>query len=440
MLIGRCLNALARAEWRAGDPAASARALERALAVLEPWGSTVTMADTLRTRGHHLMLARQHAQAMRFIHRAEDVAAAVGDETVQLRVRMIEGTIELVTGDPERGVVVLLAALEDAKRAGLFSVVMDILGMLGSGGGEVRRYEDAFRWNGELIGLAEDRDHDYTVAYATAWQARIRFEQGRWDEAAELVRISRDGECAPISTATALGVLGRLRVRRGDPRADEPLAEVASLGRLELQHRWPALCASAELHWLSGAHGRGIEELQSAYLQAMDTDSAWARGEVAFWLWRNGALDRAPAGAAEPFAAQISGDWRAAADLWRAIGCPYEEALALIDGDAEASVAGLEILDRLGARPAAQRTRRALATLGIVSPRAPRRSTLVDPLGLTEREAEIRALVLTGLPNADIARRLFISRRTVEHHVSSVLRKSGVESRNDLDCLVRSPT
>jgi DNA-binding NarL/FixJ family response regulator len=60
-------------------------------------------------------------------------------------------------------------------------------------------------------------------------------------------------------------------------------------------------------------------------------------------------------------------------------------------------------------------------------------------LGVTAREAEILHMVNAGLTNADIASRLFISIRTVETHVSSLLRKSGADSRDELPAVVPVP-
>ena len=50
---------------------------------------------------------------------------------------------------------------------------------------------------------------------------------------------------------------------------------------------------------------------------------------------------------------------------------------------------------------------------------------------LTSREVDVLALLTEGLRNADIADRLFLSRRTVDHHVSAILRKLDVRTRGE---------
>jgi DNA-binding NarL/FixJ family response regulator len=62
-------------------------------------------------------------------------------------------------------------------------------------------------------------------------------------------------------------------------------------------------------------------------------------------------------------------------------------------------------------------------------PRGPRPATRANPAGLTPRELEVLALVAEGLRNAEIADRLYLTPKTVAHHVSATLAKLGVGSR-----------
>jgi DNA-binding CsgD family transcriptional regulator len=96
----------------------------------------------------------------------------------------------------------------------------------------------------------------------------------------------------------------------------------------------------------------------------------------------------------------------------------------------------LETFDRAGMETDAARARQMLRELGAPVPRARRRgAALADPLrraGVTSREAEVLALVAQGLSNRRIAQELYLSPRTVQSHVSSLLAKLGVENRAGL--------
>ena len=158
---------------------------------------------------------------------------------------------------------------------------------------------------------------------------------------------------------------------------------------------------------------------------------AWQRGELLRYLKRLGAPAEPFPGCPEVFATGLRGDWRAAADLWGDIGDPYERALELADSGApEPTLEALAVLDALGAAPAATLVRRRLRALGVERlPRGPQPATRRNPAGLTSRQVEILRLVADGLTNAEIAERLVVSVRTVDHHVSAVLQKLGVPSR-----------
>jgi DNA-binding NarL/FixJ family response regulator len=117
--------------------------------------------------------------------------------------------------------------------------------------------------------------------------------------------------------------------------------------------------------------------------------------------------------------------------MWEKIGCPYERGMALMDGDEAAQLAALEIFERLGARPIIEILRQQMRAAGIRIPRGPRPATRENLFSLTSREMEVLACLIQGLSNNAIAKQLSLSTRTVEHHLESILRKMGVQSRNE---------
>jgi DNA-binding NarL/FixJ family response regulator len=88
------------------------------------------------------------------------------------------------------------------------------------------------------------------------------------------------------------------------------------------------------------------------------------------------------------------------------------------------------MFDALGAAPAARNLRRRLRADGVRSvPSGPRTARRADPSGLTRRQNEVLDLLVSGLPNAEIADVLGLSAKTVEHHVSAILAALDAPSR-----------
>lgn len=155
-------------------------------------------------------------------------------------------------------------------------------------------------------------------------------------------------------------------------------------------------------------------------------------GELAYRQWKCGELEATPEWIAEPYRLQLGGRPLDAAEAWRAHDCPYEAARALAEADGEAPLReALQEFDRLGVAPAAKHLRRELRARGLVAPRGPRPRTRANPADLTSRELDAFRLVAEGLRNADIAEELVLSPRTVDHHVSAILRKLDVRTRGE---------
>jgi DNA-binding CsgD family transcriptional regulator len=203
----------------------------------------------------------------------------------------------------------------------------------------------------------------------------------------------------------------------------------------EPQCIYPVAAARAEVAWLDGDLDGVGEASNDALVLAFERGvDSWSAGELACWRWRAGLHDELREQlVAEPYRLSIAGEWRSAAERWRKIGCPYEAALALVDADEDAALQqALEELNRLGARPAAAIVARRLRERGARGvPRGPRSVTRQNPAGLTERELEVLVLIVEGLRNAQIADRLVVSTRTVDHHVSAILRKLNARTRGE---------
>jgi DNA-binding CsgD family transcriptional regulator len=436
---GDTLRWLSRLAWWEGRNADAERAGREAVELLEALAPGPELAMAYSNLSQLRMLAGNNDEAVALGGRAIELAERLGRTEILVHALNNVGTAEMQASRPA-GQPTLERSLTLARAHGLEEQVARAYTNLAWETLDHRDYLPAARYHDQGIRYCTDHDLDTWRLYLLESQARWDFEQGRWTEATRTVElVLRDPRTAPVSRINALAVLGRVRARRGDPGVWPPLDEALALATVtgELQRLGPVAAARAEAAWLQGDPTPARAVVEDAIELAERTKSrAWLAGELAFWLWRLGGPDRPPTGlpdgAAEPFALQMVGAWEAAADRWRALGCPYEAA-ALADSDQEPQLRqALAELERLGARPLAAAVARKLRELGVRGlARGPRSATRANPANLTAREAEVLALVTEGLRNADIARRLFVSPKTVDHHVSAILTKLGVRTRGE---------
>lgn len=279
-------------------------------------------------------------------------------------------------------------------------------------------------------------EHDVLASsrYLLAMRSWIALERGRWDESADTASRVFSLRCT-MSCVQARIVIALLRARRGDPDPWTPLAEAEPVVERtgQLWWLWQLSATKAEAAWLEGRPDAIGAATEAAYRLAVKRRSPWAIAELAWWRSLGGIHERVPDEASGPFLLQLRGKWSEAARAWEAAGCVYEHAIALTETDDEASRRrGLEELNRLGARPAAAIVSRRLRERGVRGlPRGPRPGTRSNPAGLTARQQEVIVLVAAGLRNGEIAERLVVSRKTVDHHVSAILRKLEARTRGE---------
>lgn len=275
------------------------------------------------------------------------------------------------------------------------------------------------------------RDHNLTgLGHFTRGIGTTQLlHRGRYADAAAVAHavLARTG-LPPVFRLRPLVVLALVYARTGQHDAVGPLLDEAldGLDPSLVYLTGTVLVARIEAAWLAGDHRRAREEARRALAALPPRADAGTRGQVTAWAAIAG-VSSAPLPRSEDrqYALQIDQQWDAAAAEWRDRGCAYEAAIAAIHSDTpELAAAAIAELHSLGAHGAVDRARQHRRR------RHQRRSTQEHPFGLTAREQQVATLLAERHTDKQIAEILVISRKTVSHHVASVLTKLGVTNRN----------
>lgn len=430
---GDALRWLSRLFWFLGNNAQADDYCARAIATLAALPPGPELARAYCNRAGLAMEGHEADVAIESAGRAIELAERLTDTENLCDALSTLGITRLTIGDTA-GWADLHRALQLAVAARLREHVARAYNNLAAMAVSRRQYEQASGYMQAGLAYCEEHGLDWVRAYMLAYRARMKLEQGEWNAASEdLEAVLQSPGTPAIARIPALRTLAHLRVRRGDPDAGGPVQEARALSgpRPVPQRAGMLAVVCAEAAWLADDRAGVIREVRPVYELTRRLRDPRMNGELAAWLWRVGALPELPTDIAEPYAREMAGDWRGAAAAWHALGCPYEYACLLAWHGTEADQRqALAILEKLGAAPAARSLRRQMRMRGVRRiPRGSRPSTQGHPLGLTRREAEILGLLADGLRSSSIAKRLFVSPKTVEHHVSAILAKLGVSSR-----------
>ncbi len=429
---GRTLRRLSRLSWSQGRNEEAERYGLEAVETLEALPPDRELAMAFANMAHLSTRTTDTAATLLWGERAIALAERLGDhETLTYALNSV-GAAEIDSGD-ERGQPTLERSLEIALEHGYEEHVARAYGNLAICKVGFRHYDEAETYLREGIAYCAERDLDFWGHFLRWVQARKRMELGDWVGAEEdVTALLGVAWMAVTNRLPALLILGRIRARRGDGAAEALFDEASDLALSigEPRRMEQVASARAEWRWLQGDLEGCAAEASVAIRPPYRITHPWYQSDVVNWVWRSGVLSEAPSGVLEPYALEISGNWRAAAGIWERLGCPWEQALALLQGDEAAQRAALAIFEQLGAMPAALISKRRLRERGARGlPRGPYTRTRANQQGLTNRQVEVLHLLAEGLRDVEIADRLSISRRTAEQHVGGVLMKLNARTR-----------
>jgi DNA-binding CsgD family transcriptional regulator len=193
-----------------------------------------------------------------------------------------------------------------------------------------------------------------------------------------------------------------------------------------------------ELAWMAGDEENAHQQLGKALELGSTLTDPWQLGEMQVWAKRLGVPIehyKLPIIVAQPFAAELNCEYETASGFWDKIGSPYQAAMSLAHSTEKRNLFdALGRFEKLDSKSAIAWLRRRAVDLGfgdaLPKPRrGPYRAARSHPMGLTEKEVNVLALLSEGHGNFQIAKQLNRSQRTVEHHVAAVLAKLNANNR-----------
>ncbi|MFE4514143.1 AAA family ATPase [Kitasatospora sp. NPDC056783] len=375
------------------------------------------------------------AAPLRPVHEAAEAARRAGAESPVDLIQLCGAT--LVLGRDEETAELAAELVAEARAKGTVGVMPTLRFFQAEAELFHGRHRDAELTATEALGLARDTGQHQWVSQLTALLACLAALDGRADRCAELAAAAL-AATGPQTAAPAAGLpwtqwaLGLFDLGRG--RAGDATDRLHTLTTGPHRHHVSATRAVPDLVEAAvrvGTPERAAEPYERFARWAAATDRPWAE---ALRLRCQALLG--PDELAESA-------YRAALTRHEAAHRPFERArTALLYGewlrrarrrtDARPHLrAALETFDRLAVHPWAARARTELSATGTPAP-APGTPTGTLRSPLTPQELQIARLAAQGLTNRDIAAQLFLSPRTVAHHLYKAYPKLAITSRTEL--------
>lgn len=432
--IGNSLRFLSRLWWFDGNRKNAERYAELSIAAFDKGNSSKAHAMALSNMSQLYMLADKIAASVSWGEKAIAMAKEINDVEILAHALNNVGTV-LSNNESSRqkGLAMLQESLDISLNNEFQEHVARAYTNQGSLGVKFKLYEFSEKALTGGIQYCEERDLNSWTTYMLSWKSRLYLETGKWTEAYSIAEKLLAKETYPPVRISVLVVKALIQMRKGEGNPVEVLQEAYKLaiGALEVQRLIPVLTACLEWEWLTGSSFVEQKDFDSLVNMIRESDNSSDNNSFIFWLLKTRDIAINDMELSECYKANNSKEAKKSAMIWEKLGCPYEQAIMLFETDEEGKREALSIMLELGAEATAEKLKQQMRDAGIKSiPRGMRKSTQSNPANLTQREIDIVTLLKDGLQNKEIADKLYISPKTVDHHISSILFKLDVNSRS----------
>ncbi len=431
---GNAMWFLSRLWWFTGNRKQTDSYAAQAIETLADQPPSRAKAMAFSNMSQLKMLSDSAVECIHWGEKAIAIAKITGNEEALCHALNNIGTVQMQIGPfKEKGIQLLEQSLDLALRNSWHEHAARAYTNMGTSWLKVRQYASARETLETGIRYCEERELDSWQTYMLSCMATLLMETGHWKEAGLMAEgLSKREEQAPVVRINALVVLASIRMREGDMEVLPFLmeAKTKAFNILEVKRILPVMVALLEYEWLTGQ--RVIEDaaIETAVGLTREAGSVYTNNGFDFWLQKARGRQAPVEELYEGFRLESPKMALKAAHCWEQLGCSYEQALALFAAGEDDKKKALTIMQRLGALAVAEKLKQEMRAEGIKTiPRGVRKTTQSNPALLTDRELGVLELLKEGLQNKEIGSRLFISAKTVDHHISSILFKLDTNSR-----------
>jgi len=432
---GDNLRFLSRLWWFDGNRKNAENFACQSIEVLKDQPASVVKAMAFSNMSQLKMLSDEPAECMLWGEKAIAMAKELGNEEILCHALNNVGAVQMfIHSSEQKGITMLQQSLEIALRNNYHEHASRAYTNLASGLVKIKNYDFARKALYDGIHYCEEGDLYSWRFYMLSWKARLNLETGNWIEACSIAdNLLKNDNQPAIIKITALIVVAKILMRKGDKDVLTLLleAKTRSFKTMELQRVIPLMVALLEYEWLTGKTIIEQNDIEQTTVLMQQTGIDLENNEFAFWMKKAGRHFVSDKEIAEAYDISSAAKALNAASIWEKTGCPYEQALVLFEGQEDDKRKALKIVQDLDADAVYEKMKQEMRNAGIKNiPRGIRKSTRSNAALLTYREMDVLRLLKEDMHNKEIAAHLYISAKTVDHHISNILFKLNASSRS----------